>query len=355
MVLDYMGGGVISTDGSLGNAVIQQLQFSDQFTFRRTVLSFMDQAGYLPETSFGYGGLGGLILPGGGSLGLQNGVVPGQSILTARGQRVTNSFLTEIDRSLTPRSSLTFVGGYSLLHYFNINLIDFADSVFQAGYNYQMSRENTIAVLYRFNAYRYSNFNQSINDNIVQLSYGRRVTGRLAFQVGAGPEVAMLRMPISGASSGTDSTSTNYTTKAYWSLNTSLSYQLRRTGLGLAYSHALGGGSGVLAGSLADTVSGSVERQFSRSFHGSFNFGYSRNTGLAGFTASTTTDQTYGYWFGGVNLAHQMGRLLNLFLSYQVQYQGSNSQFCVGLTCGTSIVRHQASIGFNWRDHPIAF
>lgn len=355
LVLNYTGGGIISNDGSMGNSVIQELQFSDRFSFRRTTLSFVDQLGYFPETAFGPGGLGGFGLPGGGALGIQNGLVPDESILTASGQRITNSFFTEIDRSLTPRSSLTFVGGYSVLHFFDNDLINSADAIFQAGYNYEMSREDTIAVLYRFSAYRYSNFNQSINDNTVQLSYGRRVTGRLAFQIAAGPEVTLFRMPISGASGGTASTSTNSTTQAYWSLYTSLRYQLRRTGLGLSYSHGVGGGSGVLAGSVGDTVSGSAVHQFSRTLNGSFNFGYSRNSGLAAFTASTTTDQAYSYWFSGVNLAHPIGRSLNLFLNYQLQYQDSNSQFCVGPTCGTSIVSHQVSVGFSWRDHPITF
>jgi hypothetical protein len=355
LVLNYTGGGTISNDGSIGNAVIQQLQFSDIFSFRRTTLSFIDQAGYFPEMAFGYGGLGGLTLPGAGFPGVQYGLVPGEAILTARGQRITNSFLTEIDRSLTPRSSLTFVGDYSVLHFFENDLINSGDSIFQAGYNYQMSRKDTIAVLYRFSAYRYSNFNQSINDNIVYLSYGRRVTGRLAFQIAAGPEVTLLRMPISGGSGGTASTSTNSTTKAYWSLYTSLSYQLRRTGLGLSYNHSVGAGSGVLAGSIADMVSGWVGRQLSRTFNARFIFGYSRNSGLAAVTASTTTDQIYGYWFGGVNLTHPMGRSLNLFLNYEAQYQGSNAPFCVGPTCGTSIVRHMVSVGFSWRDHPIAF
>jgi hypothetical protein len=355
LALSYIGGGTISNDGSVGNSAIQELEFSDRITFRRTVLSFMDQMGYLPETSFGNGGLGGLSLPGGGMPGLQNGLVPGQSILTARGQRITNSFITEIDRPLTPRSTLTFLGGYSLLHFLDNDLINSDDSFFQGGYNYQISRQNTIAVLYRFSAYRYSNFNQSIDDNTFYLSYGRRVTGRLAFQIAAGPEVVLFRMPISGASAGTGSTSTNSTTQAYWSLNTSLSYSLSRTGLGLSYSHGVGGGSGVLGGSVANTVSGSVGHQFSRTFQGGFNAGYSRNSGLAGTTASTTTDQTYSYWFSGVNLTHPMGRALNLFLNYQMQYQDSNSQFCVGPTCGTSIVRHMVSVGFSWRDHPIAF
>ncbi len=80
--------------------------------------------------------------------------------------------------------------------------------------------------------YRYAGTNQAINDHMVQLSYARRVTGRLAFQVAAGPEFTRFDTPIlvSGSSSA-------QTSQLEWSLSTSLTYQLARaTGLGLSYS-----------------------------------------------------------------------------------------------------------------------
>ncbi len=38
---------------------------------------------------------------------------------------------------------------------------------------------------------------------------------------------------------------------------------------------------------------------------------------------------------------------MNLSLSYEVQYQNSNSSFCAGTSCGSNPVRHLVSIGFD--------
>ena len=164
---------MFSNSSDIGNAVTQEFELGDRFTFRRWAVSLLEQATYIPEAGFGYGGLGGLSGIGGG-LGLGNGFLPDQSILTARGQRLANSSIAQADFFLTPRSSFTFLGGYSLLHFFDNDLLDYHDVMFQAGYNYQLNRQDTLAVLYNFSGLRYSGFNQLINDNRVNVSYGRR-------------------------------------------------------------------------------------------------------------------------------------------------------------------------------------
>jgi len=352
----YSGGASVSNDGSSNNGIIQNMQFAEKLAYRRATISLLDQLSYLPETGFGsqFGGAG--VLPGSGAIGLQPGLLPGQSILTTRGQRLSNSFAPELDVKLTGWTSLTFVGNYSLLHYFDNDLLNYYSAGIQAGYNHQMTRKDTIAVSYSFNAYRYSNFNQSIDDHVVHLSYGRRVTGKLAFQIAAGPEYTSSKMPITGTSNTGTGTLSGSSSHVYWSLNTSLTYQLQRTGLGLTYAHGVSGGSGVQAGSVADTVSGSVTRQLSRTFSGSWNVSYGRNNGLTvNGPGTTTANQTFDYWSSNVGLSHPMGRTMNLGLDYLLQYQNSNSAFCVGPTCASSLVRHQISFSFGWHDHPIPF
>ena len=74
--------------------------------------------------------------------------------MTAREQNVNNTFLTQADVRLSGRSSLTFVGGYLLLHYFNSGNLSYDGPLFRGGYNYQMTRKDTIALIYQFSGIR---------------------------------------------------------------------------------------------------------------------------------------------------------------------------------------------------------
>jgi hypothetical protein len=352
--LNYFAGGLTANNGNANNSLSHQLELGEKLSWRRTAISFFDQLNYLPEAAFGSGMASGPSLPGDQGLSLQPALTLNQSILTTRGQRISNAFLTEVDRFLTPRSSLTFVGSYSLLRFLDNGFLNFGNALFQAGYNHQFTRKDTIALLYRFTAFRYNNFDQSFDGHVVQVSYGRRVTGRLAFQVAAGPEVGFFRTPISPSTgtSGGSTTTIPSLTQAYWTLDTSMTYQRQRTQFGLAYDHSLSGGAGVLAGAVSNQVSGSINSQLTRILNGGFVSGYARNQGL-NVAAPTPSNQSYNYWFSGMNFSRPWGRWTNLFLSYSLQFQDSNVGFCVGTTCGKSFVRHTVSIGFGWRPRPI--
>ncbi len=356
LTLSYLGGGTIAIGGDAGSSTIQQLSVTEALTWRRVKLQFIDQLALLPEASFGYAGLGGgVALPGGGSIGLQPGLTPGDSVLTTRGLRVTNSFLTQGDIFLDQRSSITVAGGYSLLHYFDNDLVDFGDTIFQAGYNHQLNRKDTVAVFYRFSGYRYSGFNQSINDNSFQASYGRRVTGRFSFQIQGGPDITFVTQPLTAATSTTPA-SGGQTRELYWSLSTSAQYQLQRVSLSASYSHGVSGGSGVLLGAIADTVNGNAGRQLTRQLNGNVDVGYAHNKGIDAFATGTgTTSQTYGYWYGGFGFDRTLGRALDLNLNYQLQHQTSNADFCVGTSCNQNLTRQQITVGLNWHRQPIAF
>jgi hypothetical protein len=249
------------------------------------------------------------------------------------------------------------VGGYSLLHSFNENLLDYGDLIAQAGYNYQITRKDTLGVSYVFAGFRYDNFDESINTNTLLFSYGRKVTGRLAFRIGAGPEFTFINTPIiPGTGVGTIGLpSGGSTNDLYWFLSTSVQYQMERIALSASYSHGVAGGSGVFVGSLADTVTGSAARQLSRVSSGSWNVGYSRNTEVAvsGLPQIQFSNQPFDYWFTGLNYTRLWGRSLNLNLGYQLQYQNSNASFCTGSGCGSSYVRNLITFGVGWRKQPI--
>ncbi len=349
--LSYEGGAVVSDDGGTGNGVTQELGLVENLSWERETLSFFEQASYVPETIFGYAGIGALTLPGGNPVVLPPGLGLNGTILTARNDQLYDSSLVQIDIKLSPRSSLTLAGGYSLLDYFGPTLLNTNDTIFQAGYNHLLTRKDTIALQYRFSAFRYEGSSQLINDNTVQLSYARRVTGRLAFQVGAGPEFTFFSMPVltGPASSGPASS-----LQLDWSASTSLTYQMERTQLALSYGHGVSGGAGVFTGSVQDTMTGSLSYPFSRTMSAGFATGYARNKALA-IPGSLVVNQAYDYWFGDATLSHSLGRTMNLALSYEVQYQNSNFGFCAGPTCGTGLVIHEISVGLGWHTVPLLF
>jgi hypothetical protein len=358
LMLSYLGGGSYSNESGVQNGAVQELGITEQATFRRAVLSFLDMTDYLPNSSVGLGGVGGLPQLGTGSTALGPGFVNSQTILSGQGQSLDSSSIVELNAFLAPRSSISLEGGYSLLHFFGNNLIDSGEVIFQGGYNYQLSEHNTMALLYGFSRFSYSSSNQLVDTHSVEASFGRRVTGRLAFQVAGGPEFTVLNNGTGtpGASGGMPGSVGNMgsSMQINWELNSAVTYQYQRTTLGLSYAHGVYAGSGVYLGSVSDIVTGTVTRRMSQTFSSGLSAGYSRNTALSG-TGGQNLGQNYGYWFAQGTLAHPLTQSLALTLSYEMQYQNSNSTFCIGTSCGTSVVRHLISVGLSWHQHPLLF
>jgi hypothetical protein len=351
LMLSYTGGGMFTNGQNVDNGIVQELSLRDRFLFHRSTFIVFEQIEYLPESTLGFAGTTGSSIPGvGGTTGVAPGYTPGQSILTPRGQNLTNSSSGEWDYKLTPRSSITLVGSYSLLHYFENDLANFGDATFQFGYNYQLTRKDTIAASYQFSAIRYSNLGQSINSNTVQGVYSRRVTGRIGFQIAAGPQYVTSNSAITGSSPNPTAGSVS---SWYWTLNSSVTYATKRALFSGTYNHGITGGSGVLVGAETDILTGTVSGQLSRATTVGANFGYSRNSGY--LVGDSTQSQTFHYWFGGGNVTHTLGRSVDVFASYQLQYQNDSATGCVGAACSESILRNLISVGINIHKQPIPF
>jgi hypothetical protein len=355
----YLVIGSITNASGVNDTVSQQLALSERFTLRRSVITLIDQLAQLPQSAFGYGGFGSSTTDLAGSVGLQSNFIPDQSILTARGTRISNAAVGEVNTFLTRRSSLTFVGSYSLLDYISNGLLNNHQIAFQGGYNHQLTPKDTIAVLYRFNAFRFSSIAQSINDHSVQFSYARRVTGRLAFRVAGGPDIAFSQTPIGSSvvSGVTTASSTGRFRQYFWDANAGLTYGWRRTTLAFQYDHSVTGGSGVLAGSLTDNFSGTLSHQISRTLSGTVTGGYSRNNGLAVTSTSSVKNATqiFHYWYVGAGLNRALGRSINIGVDYRFQTQDSNAAFCITAACQSSVREHLISLQLGWRPRPINF
>ncbi len=353
LLLSYTGGGMFTNAAQVDSGVIQTLSIKDKILFHRSTFTVFQQLSYLPESSLGFAGAVGSGIPGvGGVTGVGGGYTPGQSLLVPRGQNLSDSTALEWDYRLTGRTSFTAVGSYALLHYFDNDLANYGNTTLQAGYNYQLTRFDTISLSYQFSAIRYSNLGQSINSSTVQGVYSRRVTGKLGFQIGVGPEFVTSNTPITGLPR---TPTVSSVTSTYLSVNASVMYSLKKATITGSYNHGITGGSGVLVGAETDTLTGSITDRITRATTIGASFGYGRNNGFE--VGNAAESQTFNYWFAGANVTRTLGRSVDLFANYQLQYQSQtiDTAGCVGAACTENFTRNQFSVGVNFHKQPIPF
>jgi hypothetical protein len=345
LLVHYTGGGMFS---SYLNSTVQGLEFSYNYKWQRWSMLLGDDVSFLSESPFGFGGVGGLEFLNGdspfGPGGFLNGILgPNQTIPTIMVPRLSNTFVSQIEYKVSPRSSWTASGAYGTLKFLGVDYINSADALFQTGYNYSVSPASTIAVIYRFDDFRFTKFPQTIEDHVVKFGYARYVTGRLSFQVAAGPSVVMLRGIFTGSA-----------TNVSWALDSALNYRWDGTTLLLSYDHLVTGGSGVLVGAQTGQVEATVERKLNPRWRASTSLGYATNTSLIPTTISSST-QHYNSWYAAVRINHDLRPGTNLFVAYDARLQALNGATCTTPNCGGNFITHEISAGFNFSLRPHLF
>jgi hypothetical protein len=345
--LNYSGGGALSSNSAVGNGQFEQFGASQTFNWRRFQLTFLDQFSYLPASQFGFGagtplavaGVGGPLAPN--LPGLQNGFTPNQSIFAALGPRYSNSSGTQLNYALTPTSSLTFGGVFSILRFTESGNVESNDVNLSAGYNLQVSRTDTLGLSYRFSAYHYLGSPQAIGDHLAQAVYGKKLTGRLALQLSGGLEVTNYRVPQGPG------------TKAQYiapSASANLTCAFPAGVVSLSYNHGVNNGGGVLLGATSDQIMGSGTRKLSRIWSGNASVGYARNTNLGEATGAQTL--AFNSVYVGAGLLRPLSRTTDFTLNYNANVQISNNAACAAANCGGNFTAHVITVGLSWRAQP---
>ena len=343
--LNYSGGGFFSTDSALGNGYIHQFGLTQEFVWKRWQLQFLDQFSYLPDSQFGFGGATNLGTPGvGGPVtppqpGLGGGYVPNQSTFASIGPRYSNSFTTQAVYSLTPRASITLAGSYGLLRFIRAGNVDNDDEIGSVGYNYALSKENTLGVFYQFTAFHFKGIPQAFGYHVLNLAYGRKITGRLALQLFGGPSVSTFRVPVN-----------NETRHVSGSGGATLTYGFSRGSLSLTFNHGATGSGGVSVGATTDQITVTAVRQISRQWSGNANFGYAKNRSIVATTPPTAP--SYDSWFTGAGLSRPLGRNASLTFGYTAYIQSTNQPGCTTTPCSSTFTRHEISLGLQWHTRP---
>jgi len=346
LMLNYTGGGNFSTDDAVGNGWFQQLGMSQTFNWSRLQLVLLDQFAYLPQSQFGFGAGTGLSTPGvGGSLGggltgIGSGFTPGQTIFTATGPRYFNTAGVQATYQLSDRSSVTMGGLYSLLRFSDAGNVESDQYVGNLGYNYQITRNNTIGLQYRYSAFHFLSSPQAIGDHMVQVVFGRKITGRLALTLSGGPEITNFRLAQAPA------TKTRYFAG---SGGATLNYLVPKGNLTASYFHGVTAGSGVFLGATTDQVSGSAARRISRVWTGELHAGYARNRNAE--TAQGVSSTDFDSFFGGVSAARPLGRNAMFTLGYTAYVQRSEVSGCTS-NCSSTLTTNQISVGVSWHARP---
>ncbi len=276
---------------------------------------------------------------------------PTETINTNAVMRYMNSILGQAEYSFSRRSAFTFSGSYGLLDFTGIGYFNSSMFDAQAGYDYLLDPSNSIAILASYGKIDFTGTGistagtstigtgNSVEDYVGALAYGRRITGRLAFQVAAGPQEIL----FPGVGGVGDSR------LLFESINTALSYERRRSGVSFSYARGLTGGSGVFLGATSDTFSGSAHHQFTRFWMGSVSGGYALNKSLPLAGAATTQFDT---WFIGANLGRQVGLHAQINFNYGATMQNSPAA-CPVVYCGGTGLQQTFGMTVNWHLRPV--
>jgi len=341
LTLDYMGGGMFYAHESDLNATLHQIGITQTFTGRRWTLALSDRAGYLPESRFGFGGFGSLGsgIPGGFGSGLGNlspAFSPEQTLVTGRGYSINNTTIAEVQYMASPRSSITATAAYGLLQFKEPGLVDSDHWIFTGGYNHNVTRRDTLGLTYGVSMFRFRGSDLGFDDHFVQVAYGRRITGRLAFELAGGPQLDIFKNSLVGS-----------THRYFWNVHSSLHYRWPRSDLGISYGRYTSSGSGLLVGAQTDNLNLSAGWRFTRNLSGSFSPGFARNSGLKETTAAGTS-VNFNSYYAGFGLQRTLGRYADLSFNYNLQGQKTDRTDPLGAMVSSTFARHVFGLGFSW-------
>jgi len=335
----YGGGTTIQPGTGYGNSSFHDFAIAEEITWDRWRLRLRDDLLVSPGASFGGSGMGGPGLLGqfasaNSSLSeIGSTFVPGQTIYTGQANRLRNIALAGAEYAFSRRAVMTFTGSYGVLHFLDPGFINSQNVTGQVGFDYKLDPRNSVALIGGFGRtdYRGSPF---VTDNyLTHFAYGRKITGRLAFQIAAGP--TLIRMRNTGVGN-----------VQQWILgvNSALSYERRRSGYAFTYSHGFSAGSGVFLGGIAHVVGANMHHRFTRFWTANLNTGYAWNSSLEG---SGGTPYGIQSWYGGANLGHPLGRHMDVAFNYGVQRQ-SGIAACPQLSCGGSNLQQNFGVILRW-------
>ena len=358
LALDYLGGVAYYNAHGVGWKLLQQMDVAQRITWKRGQLAVRDSFSYLPEGNFGaeYGSLGGRGL---GSVGSSSfGTWWGGSTLggLAEVPRVSNLALADVSENLSPRSAITAAGGYAFTHFTgnpvlgtvpleNNSFLGSSQLSAQAGYNRVITPHDQVALVYGYQRFDFTAQGTAFHSQVIQGMYGHRVSGRMDFLVGAGPQITSLSF------GGADNTRIGVAGRAQ------LRYRFTKTMMEASYERYETSGSGFFAGAQSDMAQVRLSRPITRSVDR-----IRRPRLFAQHPSATACDQRRAGEHiqlrlcrgrGAADLRTQLTSYLALTNLMRFSF---DSSFCSAQgvsTCNRISQRHLVTMGLEWTPRPI--
>jgi hypothetical protein len=400
VAMDYVGGVLYYNQQGIGLEQLHQFDIDNRITWKRGQLALRDSFSYLPEGSFGfqaYGGSGAynasLSGAGSGLLGASalggptSAFSGGNNISVGQVPRLSNLAIADVIENLSPRSAVTVSVGYGVEHFYgnlpsvagapaNVSFIGSSEETAQVAYDRTLNSKDQVALSYGYQGFTFSSAGTAIHSHVLQALYGHRISGRMDFTIGAGPQFThlsdvatvctFLGIPLNVPSNdclgfgGTFVSVPQSSNHVGVAGRVSLRYRFPKTSLALAYDRFNTTGSGLFAGSRSDIVTFDVQRPLSRIWDLFADLGYSRNSRLQTAGAAINAN-SFSYIYAGFGLHRQFGRSLRGFVSYQfndINFDTTCPTSAVSLNtptlgCSNRSQRHVGSIGLDWTPRPI--
>ena len=394
LALDYLGGAGYYGASGLGWEQVHQLTADQRINWKRGQFAVRDSFSYLPEGNFA-GGYGSLSSTGEALGGFSGSGFFGGGIFGGLGQvpKIMNLALADVVENLTPKSSITASGGYALVHYTgnnlivdNISLLGSNEVSAQAGYDRMLRPHDQVALTYGFQQFHFSNptlqlINTSFHTHVIQAMWGHRISGRMDFRIGVGPQLT----EISQDCTFIDLLSGNpHCTVVGGSIvgripnhrltvagRASFAYRFKKATLDLSFERFTTGGSGFFPGANSNIGRVSLSHPLTRVWTVIVDGGYARNSRLQQLTQQEisacapstgssaprcpgTIANTYSYGFAGLAAYRQIGHDFRVYASYQYNYLTFDNSFCGGGTVCNRISNRQIGlVGLDWTPRPM--
>ena len=300
------GGGYSFGNNGQPSASFQNLSISQVINARKFSFMLSDLVSYLPVAPrFGISGI-----PGAGDLGttpIGTGIIPGDSLLSNYGRRVTNTAIGSASYRLTDHDSIRSSLSYTKQHFLDGNGIE-NDQLSAGGeLDHAVHQNTTVGAGYTYTRGTYSQtgitFISQGAAGIIQHSFGPH----LSVSAWAGPQFTR----------GSDKILVPSSTSLL--VGASASYYRRHDSYTANYSHGVSAGSGVLYGALVDDLSLSVRRNFSENWTGGLFSSYAHGRTLANKGSGLYTSASSAT--AGVQVNRRIGEHWSVYSSYAAEYQ----------------------------------